>query len=106
NLTKLPLHIGVAIGIEGDLGGVAAGIDIGSFYGNEHGLAYLVGITHDGIRRSVIVPRRSSQKRRAGTVEKTAAEPPWKTLRVSYFPTASTAAVLNLEVLCSKPKTW
>ena len=38
-------------------------------------------------------------------MEKTAAEPPWKTLRVSHFPTVSTAAVLNLEVLCSKPQT-
>ncbi len=44
-------------------------------------------------------------KRRPGTVEKTAAEPPWKTLRVSHFPTVSTAAGLNLEVLCSKPQT-
>jgi hypothetical protein len=57
------------------------------------------------IRRLAIVLRRSLQKRRVGTVEKTAAGPPWKTLRVSHFPTASTAAGINLEVLCSKPKT-
>src|SRR5260370_4260385 len=38
-------------------------------------------------------------------MEKTAAKPPWKTLRVSHFPTASTATEINLEVLCSKPKT-
>lgn len=44
-------------------------------------------------------------KNGAGTVEKTAVKPPWKTLRVSHFPTASTAAVLNLEVVCSKLKT-
>ncbi|MBZ5506820.1 MAG: hypothetical protein LAO78_15295, partial [Acidobacteriia bacterium] len=30
---------------------------------------------------------------------------PWKTLRVSHFPTASTAAGLNLKVICSKPQT-
>ncbi len=38
-------------------------------------------------------------------MEKTEAEPPWKTLRVSHFPTVSTAAGINLKVLCSKPQT-
>ena len=49
--------------------------------------------------------RRSACGRRPRAVEKTRAAPAWKTLRVSHFPTASTAAVLNLKVLCSKPKT-
>jgi putative transposase len=40
--------------------------------------------------------RKSSPRRRPGTVEKTAAGPPWKTLRVSHFPTATTAAGINL----------
>jgi putative transposase len=53
---------------------------------------------------SAIARRRSSQKtRRPGAVEKTAAGPPWKTLRVYHFPPATTAAVIHLKVLCSKP---
>lgn len=39
-----------------------------------------------------------------GLWKRRAAEPHWKTLRFSHFPTASTAAGLNLEVLCSKPQ--
>jgi putative transposase len=56
-------------------------------------------------RRSAIAPRKSLQRRQPGTVEKTAAGPPWKTLRVSHFPTTSTAAGINLNLLCSTPKT-
>jgi hypothetical protein len=50
-------------------------------------------------------PEEFAQNAARGAVEKTRAAPVWKTLRVSHFPTASTAAAINLEVLCSKPKT-
>src|SRR5208282_125450 len=57
-------------------------------------------------RRSAIGPLRSSRKtRRRRAVEKTAAEPPWKTLRVSHFPPASAAARRNLRGLCSLTQT-
>ena len=50
-------------------------------------------ITSARTRRSATDADGVSQNHgRQQAVEKTAAEPPWKTLRVSHFPTASTAA--------------
>src|ERR1700752_1665779 len=51
---------------------------------------------HGHTRRLAIGPRKSSQKRRRRAVEKTVAPPPWKTLRVSHFSPATTAARASL----------
>src|SRR3990172_9054649 len=48
---------------------------------------------------------RRKNLRRPRAVEKTVASPPWKTLRVSHFPTATTTAGL-FQPLYLNPKPW
>src|SRR6266536_2209105 len=56
------------------------------------------GITISGVRTAHWAtgrPRSSHRRPQLRAMEKTAIHPPWKTLRVSHFPTAPAAAALS-----------